>query len=75
MRCANIYGPVRSLTRDISSMSGAAIADGDKPANLIAIRAGVRRRESADVPVRRRRRRRSRRLRIFHNYPCEIAVL
>lgn len=60
--------------RDISSVSGTAIPDGDKPANLIAIRAGVKRRESADILVRRRRRRRSR-LRIFHNYPCEIAVL
>jgi len=71
----NIYEPVCSPTRDISSVSGMAIADSDKPVNLIAIRTGVKRRESADVAVRRRRRRRDRRLRIFHNYPCEIAVL
>jgi len=47
----NIYEPVRSPTRDISSVSGSAIADGDKPVNLIAIRTGVKRRESADVPA------------------------
>jgi len=78
---SSIYGPVNSPVDDISSVSDATAicGDGDKPANLIAIRADVRwgggggGGGSADVPVAVAGS--GRRLRIFHNYPCEIAVL
>lgn len=80
---SSIYGPVNSPVDDISSVSDASAicGDGDKPANLIAIRADVRGRGggvgggggSADVLVAVAGS--ARRLRIFHNYPCEIAVL